>query len=376
MSDGAIQANGGTVAVTSGSFTGSAGKTLGFGGNVSLDSNSNISAPLGTANFLNGTITIDGAYTAGATKLTGGTVGWNGSGTIGVGDLTVTNGIGNFNGAANVGTLSQTGGAANFNGATSLVRGALSAGTLGGTGTATLNGPLAWNGGMIGTSTVGGQPGTLVISPGVTVTIAVGASGIFLYGETLENHGTIAFGGSGGTWYLGNATTIDNFGLIDLQNDLPLSQQTSPPALIDNTGTFQKSVGTLESAVGVTLNNSGSVIVQTGKLSLIGGGTNSGSFHGASGTTLSFSGSSSAQTFTVSSSVSNSLGTVNFTFGSPTLAGTYDAGITNLSGGNADRRQRRYFHRCHTGIGVPARRDAQQPGDFSLDWDQSDLSWE
>src|SRR5262249_51699025 len=102
------------------------------------------------------------------------------------------------------------------------------------------------------------------------------------------------------------------------------------------------------STTGVAFNNSGTVNVQAGTLSLEAGGTDSGDFSGASGATLTLGGNHSlavdsditgglnVQVNSGTSSDSGLIATtggVTFHGGSMTIAGTVAAGTLNFTGG-------------------------------------------
>jgi hypothetical protein len=151
-------------------------------------------------------------------------------------------------------------------------------GTLTGTGALTISNQLNWNGGTLsgtGKKTVSGK---------------LNLSGwLYLGGMTLETSGATIWTGSGhiidgggGIW--NNTST----GTIDLQNDADFVQNSNNKPTFNNAGTFTKSNGTTtdESSIGALFNNTGTVKVKAGTLSLIRGGTNTGSFSIDAGATL------------------------------------------------------------------------------------------
>ena len=163
-----------------------------------------------------------------------------------------------------------------------------SSGILTGSGLVTFNGPATWSGG-----TMSGA-GVKRVAAGKTLAINAGGNGhLYLDGTTLQNQGTISYTGNSYQLYSKNGAILENqtSGLVDLQNDwtfLSLSSGTQPT--INNAGIFRKSAGTGISITPAALNNTGTVDVQTGTLSLEGGGTDSGTFTVASGATLQFNG--------------------------------------------------------------------------------------
>ena len=80
------------------------------------------------------------------------------------------------------------------------------------------------------------------------------------------------------------------------------------------------------SGVDIPFNNTETVDLQTGTLSFNDGGTSSGPFNAAAGTTLVFGGGS--HTLQASSNINASAATVNFSGGSIAIAGSYNAGTT------------------------------------------------
>ncbi|MBO1048263.1 MAG: hypothetical protein HEQ10_11150 [Dolichospermum sp. DEX182a] len=150
--------------------------------------------------------------------------------------------------------------------------------TLTGAGALTISNQLNWTGG--GLSGTGKK----------TVSGTLNLSGLlYLGGTTLETSGATIWTGSGhiidgdgGIW--NNTST----GTIDLQNDVDFVQNSNNKPTFNNAGTFTKSNGTTtdESSIGALFNNTGTVKVKAGTLSLIRGGTNTGSFSIDAGATL------------------------------------------------------------------------------------------
>src|SRR5207245_4630884 len=105
------------------------------------------------------------------------------------------------------------------------------------------------------------------------------------------------------------------------------------PATINNTGTFQKSGGTGNSAIGPAFNNNGTLNVQSGTMSLYSGGDSHGSFNAAGGATLNFA--SGTMTLEANSTVT-AAGTGRFSGGGVDGDGSYTgSGGTAISGGTA-----------------------------------------
>jgi hypothetical protein len=145
-------------------------------------------------------------------------------------------------------------------------------------------GPILWTG--------GGIVGTLSIPTNVVLTIA-GNVGIGSGGQ-LNNAGSVIWTGPsffelgfGGLWAI-----LNNSGTFDIQNDSTFVSNGGNAA-INNTGLFRKLAGTNATTVpmGIAFNNSGLVDVQSGALSIGGGGTNSGTFNAENNAVILFSGS-------------------------------------------------------------------------------------
>ena len=161
----------------------------------------------------------------------------------------------------------------------------LAGGTLASTGTLTVNGPFNWTAGGMEHGGVTTCNGTLNISGTV-------AKGIQL-GRTLNNNATCNYTATGtGNLSVSSATVINNTGTWDIQGDGSINWGvgTAPP--FNNSGTLKKSSGAGTSSLTLPFVNTGSVLVQTGTLSLTGGGSSAGGFDIAAPTTLLFNGNS------------------------------------------------------------------------------------
>jgi len=190
----------------------------------------------------------------------------------------------------------------------------LTGGVLSGTGDITMNGILNWTGSqMAGT-------GKTIIAPSGTLTMG-GPSSLFL-SRVLENHSPNA------TWTpnSGNTLTFNNGTLINAADGVFTANPTANNTLhrffsnggtnaVINAGTFNKTgAGILSFSTFSTpmpLNNSGTVNVDVGVLTLEAGGTNTGVFDADAGTTLTIA---SAMTFDPASSILGT-GTLTFTNG-------------------------------------------------------------
>jgi hypothetical protein len=221
----------------------------------------------------------------------------------------------------------------------------LTVGVLNGAAVLTISNQMNWTGGSMSGS------GRTIISPAAT--LAVGSSSALgLDTRVLENAGTAIWTGSGGIGLVAAVITNRSGALFDAQSSSTFG--TIGSSRFDNVGTFRKSVSTGTTLSGIGFNNSGTVDVQTGTLSLGGDGTHSGSFNVLAGATLAFSGgihsangSSSvtgAGQLVVSGATANLAGLVNvsgnntFTGGTANFTGTHICtnNAVTISGGTAN----------------------------------------
>ncbi len=272
----------------------------------------------GTVNASAGTSAITGALTAANLQLSGtATVNFTAS-TPALTDVSLSGGTLTFDTsgtAVAVGSLTQSGGT--LQGADDVnVTGALSysAGTMGGTGATNANG--AWSLSGTGTKTL-------------RRTLNSNADATWMNDGTL----TLGNGAVGGVLNIANGTTFDAQG-----NGSFALGATS--ATINNSGTFQKSVGSGTTTVGtsVVFNNTGAVDVQTGTLSIGSpGNTYSGTFD-ATGAQLRLT--AGTHNFGGAASVTGGLtvagATVNFNGTGATLGSvTVSSGTLNVSPSSA-----------------------------------------
>jgi hypothetical protein len=221
---------------------------------------------------------------------------------------------------------------------------AWSGGTLGGAGNLVVTEPVSWSGG-----TKAGT-GTLTAGGGMTIS---GAASKFISGGTVDNPaGQTAVINGTGTFDMANGGSFTNEGTVDDQVDLAFyggfgfPECVSPNASFSNSGTFIKSGGagstsfvslSLGSActTNVKFNNSGTVKVNSGTLSLEGGQSSGGSFTVAAGSTLDFSAGGGAYTLDAASSVTGA-GTGSFSGGTVSFAAgaAYTTGATTVSDGS------------------------------------------
>ncbi len=203
----------------------------------------------------------------------------------------------------------------------------LSAGTLDGAGDVTVSGTLTWAGG-----TMSGSGATVANGP---AEISGGTKNI-QNGRTLElNAATTWSGMSDLDTRNSPASMIINNGDLDIQDDVHLDFTTGERLVFTNTGTLTKSGGVGVAAIEAVVNNGGSMEVDSGTLSLEGGGSSPGSFSGTG--TLEFDG---VQVMTLEAASTVTVANVLFDGGTTDILGTYDlsGSTTTVSGGTATYR--------------------------------------
>ncbi len=121
--------------------------------------------------------------------------------------------------------------------------------------------------------------------------------------------------------------------LLDLQGTNRLAYDIGATPVLNNYGTFRKSVSSGLVDVYWAMNNTGTVDVQIGTLNLNAGGTSNGTFNVASGATLAFNGG----THSLGSSAFTNAGSLNFAAGNVNVgdASFTNSGTINFSGGTA-----------------------------------------
>ena len=328
-SDGGIDYNGGypalafdntgTLNVTepgNGTFAVGANPTFAWGGTLTFNNS-------GTVNVQTGTLSVqarDPGSTAGAFHVAAGaTLDLQspltlaaGSTLDGAGAVNFQNGTINLNGAfAMTGPIVVSGAAVNLSAATVFSSLNFTNGTIAGSVPLAIAGLFTWSGGTLSVSSTTAEGGidfnpiggANYLSGALTNAAGQKATG-FLYLEmengTLNNAGTLT--ATGGGIYSDGGGTVANTGILD----------------VADVGTTALSIGEY-----LTFNNSGTVNVQSGTLSLPANdsGSTTGAFVVSAGATLSFQGNYSLAT---GSSVSGA-GTVNFGGGGTVgVAGTYD----------------------------------------------------
>jgi hypothetical protein len=204
----------------------------------------------------------------------------------GAGAVGVSGGVLNSGGAyAVTGSTQIDGGTANLNGATSSTAGlTVTGGALGGSGLLTVSGPMSWTGGGLL-----GAGGTTRVLAGGTLSLAPVAN-VNLQAYTLELAGT-------GTW-TGTATMNSGGGavlrvlaggVLDIQGDPTFAYNLGgASSLLENLGTLDRSTSTGTVTVAAPFNLGGTASIQSGIISVTGGGTMSGAVNLASATVLQF----------------------------------------------------------------------------------------
>ena len=214
-----------------------------------------------------GTFNVDSgmvlSFSGGTQNLAGAT--FDNSGTINFGDGTYNLGGATF---SNVGEIAMNGGTETFASPMTLAATVTLGGTatLSGTGSLTFSSTLNWTGGtMSGT-------GTTTIPIGGTLSISGTAYAKSLDGRTISNRGTIAWSG-GSISSKNNAPTINNLegGVFNAQCDGTISKSGSVSGMFNNTGLFLKTASVGTTTIQWPFNNTGTIEVQSGTLSLQGG---------------------------------------------------------------------------------------------------------
>ncbi|MGA2496664.1 MAG: hypothetical protein ABSH20_02925, partial [Tepidisphaeraceae bacterium] len=204
-----------------------------------------------------------------------------------------------------------------------------SGGTLNASGPLTISGTATWTGGDIGNGTITNTG---------TVTLSGGGDKVIDNGATLSNTGAIVQ--QGGRLVLSNGTVQNQTtGVYDFQTDNTIVSNGGTNSF-NTVGLLRKSVGGGDSSIQVPFNNSGpgAIEVDTGSITLAGGGTLSGgTFTVANGATLDLTGGNTTHingTFT-----GNGVGTSQLAGGALRLDGgsatfNFPAGFFNWFGGS------------------------------------------
>ncbi|NCO36038.1 MAG: hypothetical protein AUJ92_17565 [Armatimonadetes bacterium CG2_30_59_28] len=141
----------------------------------------------------------------------------------------------------------------------------LTGGTLSGVGLLDVSGTLTWTSGTMSGS------GVTTIPAGATLNISGNTDRLF-QSRTINNLGTTTWTGTGRI--LGEYGAVFNNqsgGVFDIQNDVEFQSNYSTQPTFNNAGTLKKSAGTGTSTFSVKVNNTGTVVAQTGTLEFAGG---------------------------------------------------------------------------------------------------------
>ncbi len=305
-----------------GTLTGPVGVNLAAGAKLSFSAGiSTILSSIygaGELDFLGGTVNLYGPVTTlGAHNFTGGV--------INLGD--------NYDPSSNAVTIGPC--TVNFNGTNPISAGSLTVGgygSLGGSNTVTVTGPMVWNNSF----TITGS-NSVIANGGLTI-----AAGGGLLGRTLVNTASTVWSNAGiGTLVLGLGATISNapgatFDCMGINN----IDFTAGGGTVANAGLFRIIGPPAAMTVSTPFNNSGTVEVQAGTLSLSGGGSNTGTINVFANAALSVGSGSPTQSFVQGPGASiTGPGQllVTSTPGNANLGGTVNLGGSNIFiGGTAN----------------------------------------
>ncbi len=191
------------------------------------------------------------------------------------------------------------------------------AGTLTGAGQLQVDGPFNWNGG-----TLSGTGALIVQGP-----FSIGGSSTKTLSQKPLTVGATTFTSTVGVT-VSNGATIQSNGIWDFQSNLGLSAGTGAAPSFINSGTLRKSSGTGTTTMDLPCTGPGSISVQTGTLSLTGGGTYTAGLSISPGATLTFG--TGVHTLTSTSSVTGDRVTFS---GTVAVEGSYDVtGLTTVTG--------------------------------------------
>ena len=257
----------------------------------------------GTLDVESGTVTVtDGGDLEGSATVvagaqlnfTGGTFTGSAFDVSGDGMSEFTGGTATLTGTVSLVDLSVVGGNLTVNG--TILNLTLAGGTL--AGDSTLTGVMTWTGGSL--------------AAGASLTVAtngvlnLGGSSTLILDGSLTNAGTVNWTGTGTLQFGHNNGWGDNAvgsivneagAVFNVQNDQTMANAYGSP-FFQNAGTFLKSAGT-NSIIGVAFNNSGTVDVRSGTVSVSSGGDASGQFIAEAGATLAFPTSYSVESGTI-----------------------------------------------------------------------------
>ena len=310
--DGNINLSGTAVIENFGVITKNAGTgTTTLFPTVENNSGGTVNAGIGTLDLAGGGTHSGGSFSAmtpGTLAFSAGTHSMTGGGSIsGTGALS-------FNGATatvgipiNVATLSITSGTATLDATGSADAFTMSGGTLGGSGTLTLNNGGTWSGGTMSGSgtTINPATKTLGISAPVTLT-----------SRTLQNGGTLNVSGD-----VTGSGTINNQGTLNANASIAIGAMLNNSGLVETSNTLTLSGGGTSNGGSFTVTAPGNLSFPSGTHTMSGGGSISGTG------TLTFGGA--AATVGIPVNVS----TLNMNAGTAMLNGNGSAGAFTMTGG-------------------------------------------
>jgi len=292
----------------------------------------------GTVEVQSGTLALNsgGTNTGNFTMLSGATLNLGGgnhaltAGTItGAGTLAVSGGTASFVGTLGITSiLTVSGGTADFNGSSGAITPVqlnVSGGTLGGSDNITVSGAMNWTGGTIsGTNTVFANGG-LILSGSTKV----------LTGRTLVNAGAATWSAGQINMVSGAVLSNASTGTFDCAFDGNMANGGGSGQAVANAGLFRKTASTNATTIfsPIAFNNTGTVEIQSGTLTLSGGGTDTGNFTTANGATLNLGGG----THNLTNVTITGAGTFSVSGGIANFAGTLGGdGTLDVSGGTAN----------------------------------------
>lgn len=191
-----------------------------------------------------------------------------GSRLLGSGTILISGGTGTFAGTTSAtANISMDAGTATLTGNTVTTGGGtLSGGTVNGAGSLTYGAPIALNGSVVFSGT-----GVVLANGGATITAAFSVKD----GQTLTFAGTT--NATSLFIYHGGGGTLNNTGTLTATSSINLYHYYSGAKLVfNNSGTFTKTSSSVDGDIDAVLNNTGTVNVQSGTLTLNAGGLSSG----------------------------------------------------------------------------------------------------
>jgi hypothetical protein len=329
-----------------GEFDGGPGSTVNNNGKFNVQSDTNFAnGGDGAGMIFNNAGTFTKSNTSGTTMFAGNVL--NNSGTVQVqsGTLLLLNGgsnTGTFNISSGAtlffdgGTETVSGpnaqlvgtglyelanGTLTFNAGISIANLTVNSGTLNGPGTVAVTSAFNWTGGSLDGA------GATNIASNATLAISGGNPKFLSGSHILNNNGAATWSGVG-EFDGSPGSTVNNNGTFTVASDTTFGNGGDGGGMIfNNPGTFTKtgSSGTTTFA-GNVLNNSGTLNLNSGSLSLQNGGTNTGTLNVAAGSTVVFTGGTET---VAGSGVLAGQGLYELTSGALTI--TPNIGVANLT---------------------------------------------